>query len=124
MFEQAPGFMAMFDGPDHVFTLANTAYMQLIGHREVMGLPIRDALPEVIGQGFLEILDDCFRTGKPFVGTGRKILLQRTPGTDFEERFVDFVYQPIFEENGAVRGLFVEGSDVTERVRAEAELRP
>ncbi len=123
MFEQAPGFMAMFDGPDHVFTLANAAYMRLIGNRKVIGLPVREALPEVVGQGFLEILDDCFRSGRPFVGTGQKVLLQRTPATAFEERFVDFVYQPVVEENGAVRGLFVEGSDVTERVRAEAELR-
>lgn len=123
MFEQAPGFMAMFDGPDLVFTLANAAYMQLIGNRKVIGLPVREALPEVVGQGFLEILDDCFHSGRPFVGTGQKVLLRRTPGTAFEERFVDFVYQPVIEENGAVRGLFVEGSDVTERVRAEAELR-
>jgi PAS domain S-box-containing protein len=123
MFEQAPGFMAMFDGPDHVFTLANAAYMQLIGHRKVIGLPVRVALPEVVGQGFLEILDDCFRSGKPFVGTGQMIRLQRLADAAYEERFVDFVYQPIFEQSGAVRGLFVEGSDVTERVRAESELR-
>ena len=123
MFEQAPGFMAMLDGPDHVFTLVNAAYLQLIGHRQLIGLPIRTALPDLQGQGFFEILDDCFRSGKPFVGAGLKARLQRRAGGAFEERFVDFVYQPIKNAVGAVTGLFVEGSDVTERILAENEIR-
>jgi PAS domain S-box-containing protein len=123
MFEQAPGFMAMFDGPEHIFTLANAAYMQLIGHRKVIGLPVREALPEIEGQGFFEILDDCYRSGRSFVGTGVRIDLQRVPGGAPEERFVDFVYQPILDSAGHVTGLFVEGSDVTERIRTDAALR-
>jgi signal transduction histidine kinase/CheY-like chemotaxis protein len=123
MFQQAPGFMAMFDGPDHVFTLANAAYLRLIGHRQVIGLPVRKAMPEVVGQGFFEILDDCYRSGRPFVGTGAKIRLQRSPGGAVEERYVDFVYQPILDSAGSVTGLFVEGADVTERIHADFALR-
>ncbi|MDB5654633.1 MAG: sensor hybrid histidine kinase [Tardiphaga sp.] len=123
MFEQAPGFMAMFDGPDHVFTLANAAYLKLIGHREVIGLPVHRAMPEIQGQGFFEILDDCYRSGRPFVGTGIKIQLQRLRGGEIEDRYVDFIYQPILDSAGAVTGLFVEGSDVTERIRSDIALR-
>ena len=123
MFEQAPGFMALFDGPEHVFQLTNRAYMQLIGHRDVIGLKIRDALPEIEGQGFFELLDQVYSSGEPFVGTGLKAMIQIRPGADLEERYLDLIYQPVKNPAGAVVGIFVEGSDVTDRLRAEAALR-
>ncbi len=52
MFRQAPSFMAQLEGPRHVFTFTNDAYQQLIGHRPVVGKPVRDALPDIAGQGF------------------------------------------------------------------------
>ena len=65
MFDQAPGFMALLSGPDHIFQATNTAYLQLIGHRNVIGKGVQTALPEVRGQGFVELLDHVYRTGRP-----------------------------------------------------------
>ena len=121
MFDQAPGFMAMLRGPEHVFELANAAYMQLVGHRDVVGKPVRAALPEIEGQGFFELLDNVLASGRPFVGRAMPADLQRTPGAAVERRFVDLVYQPVTDPGGEISGIFVEGSDVTERVIAEAE---
>ena len=121
MFRQAPGFMALLSGPDHVFTLANTAYQQLVGHRDVVGKAVREAIPEVAGQGFTELLDSVYASGEPFVGRGVPIQLAQTPGGAPEPRFLDFVYQPIRDGAGAVIGIFVEGYDVTERVRSEEQ---
>lgn len=123
MFEQAPGFMAMLSGPEHVFDLTNAAYMQLVGHRDVLGLPVRAALPEIAGQGFFELLDGVYRTGEPFVGTSLKVQLQRLPGVSSEERFIDFIFQPVRNPGGGVIGIFVQGSDVTDRRIAEDALR-
>ncbi|WP_207215900.1 PAS domain-containing protein [Pseudolysobacter antarcticus] len=67
MFEQAPGFMALFEGPNHVFTFANAAYMRLIGPRDVIGKPVREALPEVGEQGFFDLLDECYTSARPFL---------------------------------------------------------
>lgn len=122
MFEQAPGLMAMLRGPNHVFELANPAYMQLIGDREIIGKPVREALPEIEGQGFLKLLDDVYRSGTAFVGSGMDVVLQRTLSGQSEERSVDFVFQPITDSEGKVTGIFVEGTDVTERKRGEALL--
>src|SRR5690606_35740169 len=66
LFQQAPGFMCMMRGPDLIFELINDSYRQLVGHRDVMGLPVREALPEVVGQGFFEILDEVMASGRPF----------------------------------------------------------
>jgi PAS domain S-box-containing protein len=106
-----------------VFELVNPAYMQLVGHRDIVGMSVREALPEVEGQGFFELLDEVYLSGRTFTGTGLKVALQRKPGAPVEQRYVDLVYQPITDPDGSVTGIFVEGSDVTERVVAEAELR-
>jgi PAS domain S-box-containing protein len=123
LFQQAPGFMAALSGPDHVFTMANTAYLQLIGRENVVGKPVREALPEVVGQGFIDLLDRVRHSGQPFVGRSIRILLKQSPADVQEERFLDFVYQPIFDPDGQVSGIFVQGHDVTEQRRTEEALR-
>ena len=123
MFEQAPGFIAIMTGPDHVFELTNAAYRQLVGHRDVLGLPVRQALPEVEGQGFFELLDQVYQTGEPFVGTSLKAFLQREPGAPKQECFLDLIYQPVRGADGSVVGIFAQGIDVTDRLVAEEALR-
>jgi PAS domain S-box-containing protein len=123
LFQQAPGFMAALSGPEHVFTMANTAYLQLIGRENIVGKPVREALPEVVGQGFIDLLDRVYRSGQPFVGRSMCIFLEQNPGDGQEERFLDFVYQPIYDPDGQVSGIFVQGHDVTEQKRTEEALR-
>jgi hypothetical protein len=60
MFARSPSFSALLQGPEHRFVLTNPAYHQLIGHRNVIGLAVREAVPEVEGQGFFELLDSEF----------------------------------------------------------------
>lgn len=110
----APSFMCLLDGPEHVFKIANKAYLQLIGHRDLIGLPVRDAVPEVAGQGFYELLDQVHSSGEPFIGRGVNMNIQRVPDGPFESVYLNFVYQPVFDEQGRVSGIFVEGSDVTD----------
>ncbi|MBO3761989.1 HWE histidine kinase domain-containing protein [Ciceribacter sp. L1K22] len=119
LFSQAPTFMVMLSGPEHRFELVNPEYRKLIGPRDVLGLPVADALPEVAEQGFVELLDHVFQSGEAVNRTSQRVLLRRTEGGVLEERFVDFVYQPIREDGGTVTQIFVQGSDVTDRVRAE-----
>jgi PAS domain S-box-containing protein len=123
LFEQSPSFMAVLRGKDHRFELTNPAYLQLIAHRNVVGKTVREAVPEIEGQGFFELLDQVYSTGEPFIGQSVKINIQRTRDAAVEERFLDFVYQPIRNALGAVSGIFVEGVDVTSAHNAVAALR-
>jgi len=121
LFEKAPAFVATLTGPEHIFELANPAYSQLIGYREVVGKTVREALPEIAGQGFYEILDQVFQTGESFIGQEVPIkLCNATTGT-LEQRYLDFAYQPIFDSDGAVSGIFVHGVDITGQVHARRE---
>jgi PAS domain S-box-containing protein len=123
MFEQAPGFIGMLEGPNHRFALANQAYSRLVGGREMIGKTVAEALPDAVEQGFLATLDEVYATGKAFGSTSARLAVQPVPGGEVIERFVDFVYQPVTGGRGEVTGIFVQGSDVTERVRAEMALR-
>jgi PAS domain S-box-containing protein len=121
-FEQAPGFMALLSGPTHVFELTNAAYMRLVGDRDLIGKSVRDALPEVEGQGFFDLLDQVYATGEAYVGSRLLVHIRPDPTGSAERRWVDFVYQPIRDELGNLTGIFVEGTDVTEAYQFEQAL--
>jgi PAS domain S-box-containing protein len=122
VFRQAPAFMCVFSGPDHVFELENERYLQLVGGRSNIGVPLREALPELAGQGFVELLDGVYRSGEPLFGNDVPVMLQRRPDAPLERRFVDQVYMPLRDHAGRVTGILVHGIDVTDRKLAEIEL--
>jgi PAS domain S-box-containing protein len=122
LFEQAPGFMCILQGPEHRFQYANARYMSLVGHRPIVGKTVLEALPEVEGQGFVDLLDRVFRTGDVYTAEAAPIQLPRAGGGS-EQFYLDFVYQPIRDDSGSVTGIFVEGSDVTARTQAELRQR-
>ena len=119
LLEQAPGFVALLEGPDHVIVMANAAYRKLTGDRELLDLPIGEAIPEAIEQGFVDLLDQVQATGKPYFGRRQKVELQNHEGRPPEPMYLEFIYQPIFDAQGAVSGVFVQGHDITEEVEAE-----
>lgn len=124
MFQQAPGAIAILSGPDHVYEIANEAYFELVGQRrDIVGKTLAEALPEVVEQGFVDLMDTVFRTGEPFVGRGVPVSINRGDTGATETRMVDFVYQPIRDESGKVSDIFVEATDVTQRMKAEIALR-
>ena len=118
MFMQAPGFVTVLSGPEHVFQMHNPAYAQLIGHRAITGKPIREGLPELVGQGYYEFLDTVYATGEPHEGRASRVQLQRTPDGPLETVYLNFIYQPIRDGSGKVAGIFVQGHDVTDTVLA------
>jgi two-component sensor histidine kinase len=123
LFQQAPGFVAVMSGPQHIFTFTSDAYARLIGGRQVIGRPIREALPEVIEQGFVELLDTVYHEGKSHSAEGARITLANEPGKTEREHFLDFSYNPIRGTDGAITGVFVQGMDRTDAFRAQQRQR-
>lgn len=118
LFQQAPAFFAALGGPEHRFELLNPLYSELIGQRDVAGKTVKEAVPEAIEQGFVALLDRVYQTGEPFVGHNMPIHLQRK-SQELELRYLDFVYQPRRNAEGAITGIIVLGIDVTENRRAQ-----
>lgn len=123
MFASSPSFVAVVRGPEHRFELTNPAYLQLIAQRNVIGMPVRTALPEVEGQGLFELLDQVYRSGEAHSGRAVPVSLISEIGAAPEERILDFIYQPMRDADGRVNGIFVEGVDVTEVVIQAQVLR-
>ena len=123
LFRQAPAFLAVLRGPDHVFEMTNPQYQKLIGHRDVLGKTLREALPEAAEQGFNDLLDRVYQTGESFVGASVPVRLARTAGQPLDDTFLDFVYQPMRDPDGKVTAILVLGVDVTERRRMEHALQ-
>ena len=122
LLEQAPSFICVLRGPDHVFEFANAAYRRIVGERDIIGRTVRAALPEVVEQGFIDFLDRVY-AGERIVGQAMPMWLQTGPGAAPVRSFIDFIYEPIVEADGTISGIFVEGYEVTERVLAEQALR-
>ena len=124
LFDQALGFMCLSRGPDHIYEFVNAAYVRLCGERDYVGRTVREALPDIAGQGFYERLDTVYATGKRFVAEHLAVRMDRTLGAATAEvRFVDFIYEPVIDESGKVTGIFTQGHDVTEAHLARQEQR-
>ncbi|HEX2203404.1 MAG TPA: PAS domain-containing protein [Longimicrobium sp.] len=122
VFHAAPAYIAVVRGPDHVFELANPRYRRLAGDRDLLGKPAREAVPELVSQGYIDLLDRVFATGEPFVATEARVLFRAAEDGPLEEHFLDFVYQPLRDADGAVTGILAHGVEVTAGVRARAAL--
>ena len=122
LFAQAPGAIAVLRGPKHEFYIANDAYFELSGRgRDILGREITEALPEVVEQGFVALLDNVYHSGEPFIGNNVSIELVRQGVR--QTRIVDFIYHPTRDLEGHIDGIFVQATDVTERSRAETALQ-
>lgn len=120
VFEAAPAWIVVTRGEDHVFEMANSAFHDMVGEREVVGRSARAALPELEGEGYFELLDRVYETGETVEDEERPLRLQTEETT--EQRYINFVFQPRREDGGVV-GVIGHGVDVTEQVerRRKAE---
>ena len=118
IFQRAPAFMCVMRGPEHRFEFVNQRFAHLVGQRELMGLDVRAALPELAGQDFFELLDLVYADGQPRESHAERLLLRRHSGRLLEPRFVDAVYTALREADGVISGVLVHCIDVTERTQA------
>jgi PAS domain-containing protein len=107
LLQQMPGFDAVLIGPEHVFEYVNDAYLAISGPRKLLGRSVREVFPEVVGQGFYELLDRAFTTGESYAARAIPI---RLAGEDLD-RYIEFLYQPIRDDQGVVSGIFVGGHE-------------
>lgn len=123
LLEQAPGFVAVLSGEEHRFVMANAAYRKLVGERELIGRTVSEAMPEVVEQGFIDLLDRVFATREAYLGNREPLMLVDPETKEAQEAYLEFIYQPILNRSGAISGIFVQGHNVTEEVEAEQRQR-
>ena len=122
LFEQAPGFVIIMRGPEHVVEFVNREHRRLFNSDSWTGKPIRVAFPDISGQGFFDLLDEVFATGLTRRVDAAPARYRQPDTGDEKTRYLDFIYAPFFDAEGRMSGVFCEGFDVTERVEAAADL--
>jgi PAS domain S-box-containing protein len=118
---QVPAALATLHGPEHRFSFFNDAYQSLVGGRGELGQPVAEVLPEVTEQGFIDLLDQVYATGQPFVGTETLLMLRDLAGGPAAQRYIDLRYQPLFDGQQRPQGILAFILDVTDRVRARKQ---
>jgi two-component sensor histidine kinase len=119
LFERAPGFVAVLEGPDHIFDFVNHAFRRLVGERDLIGRSMAAVFPEMREQGLFELLDRVYVSGLAHVGSGTPVTFARMEGGAPEQSYLDILYEPMWGRDNSVCGIFVQGADVTDRVLAQ-----
>lgn len=118
---QAPAAIAILRGPEHVYELANPLYLQIIGRRDesgILGKSIRQALPELEGQGYFELVEQVYRQGQPFIGNEMLARIDRRGDGVLDDGYFNFILQPFRGGEGTIDGIMIHAVEVTEQVRA------
>ncbi|MFD2570812.1 PAS domain S-box protein [Spirosoma soli] len=120
--ERFPVATALFSGPEFVITLANERVLEYWGRKreQVMNKPLFEALPEVSGQGFEELLTHVYTTGERFVAKELTVMLERNG--QVERTYIDFVYEPFYGPDGTITGITVGCTEITEQVEARQKI--
>ena len=121
MFMQVPAVICLLSGPDHRFAFANQECLRMSGRQrieELAGKPLGEAMPELVGQGYVELLDRVYCTGLPYTGIEMPALLNRDDGSSPYEGHFNVIFQPIRNLAGEVEGILVHAVDVTAQVEA------
>ncbi|HYG26801.1 MAG TPA: ATP-binding protein [Caulobacteraceae bacterium] len=120
-FEQVPGFIIAMRGPDHRIEFVNAAHRRVFMSDSWVGKTIRDAFPDIEGQGFFEMLDQVYATGEQFIAHAAPVTFRQLNGVT-ETRRLDFVYDALRGPDDEIVGVLCEGSDVTDGFLAQEAL--
>jgi PAS domain-containing protein len=120
--EQAADPILILRGEDMVLEVANKALFKLWKTDErAIRKPFLKILPEMKGQGFLELLQQVYHTGEPFQGFEIPAVFD-DEGGDKRTLYFNFSYQPYREADGTISGVLVLASDVTGQVKIKRKL--
>lgn len=122
LYLQAPSSMGVLKGPTHVYEMANTLYLQLIGKKDIIGKTVKEVLPEAESQGFLDILDTVYKTGNTFSANEMLVKLDKEGSGKLVDTYLNFIYQVHRNTDGEIGGIFFFVNDVTEQVLSRKKI--
>lgn len=114
--EAMPLCVIITRGPQHRIEQANRLARALFDHREIEGELVERIVPEASAQGFIALLDEVYKSGQAY--HGEEVSLAWKPdGKQERQSWFELIYQPVFDEAGAVAGILHLGTEVSEKVQ-------
>jgi len=121
LFLQAPAFINVFKGPEHVYEFFHPKNKEIFGDVDFTGLTIREAIPELEGQGIIEIMDEVYLHNKTVQYNERQVFLTNEKG-EKTARYFNSSYQPWYDMRGDIQGVLNFATDVTETVETRKKI--
>ena len=109
--------IAVLQGREMRYTVANPKYQQIIGNRDPVGKRVVEMFPDLAGSEIEGVLTTVFDTALPFVANNLLIRYD-SHGTGEIDNYYDLLYHPLMTYENTVSGIIVVVVDVTERRRA------
>lgn len=119
---QLPAHVAVHEGPEQVFTLVNPYYQRIANGRDLLGQPIREACPELVAHGILDVLDRVYQTGEPFSASAMPVQADYARTGQLEQVYYDFFFLALRDAQGRITGVLNFSYDVTDAVRARQQV--
>lgn len=119
--EEASIPMGLYCGKEMTIEIVNEELLATWGRdRSVIGKTLKEAIPELEGQPFLDLLDEVYTTGVERVirDAESKVMREDVLCT----YHYDLWYKPMFDEGGKVYGVLASGVDVSEKVLARRKI--
>lgn len=117
LFFDAPVAIGLLSGPELSIISANPELLRLWGKTgAILEKPLDQALPELKGQPFSEILHQAYHSGKSAFGTGEKVTLNREG--KMEDCYFNFIYKPIKDKKRRTHSIMIVAGEVTQQVNA------
>ncbi|OWK71173.1 ATP-binding protein [Pedobacter sp. AJM] len=117
LIEESKTPIALYEGDHLIINVANKAILKAWGKDDsVKGMELAKALPELANQPFLQLLREVIRTGIAY--EAKEDMVQLMVDGDLRTFYFDFIYKPLFDQNGKVWAILNNATDVTELVKA------
>lgn len=121
MLADAPIAIALLTGEHMIVEAANKKVLAAWGkNKDIIGLPLSQAVPELDGQAFMDLLSNVFTTGEAYYGNEVKAMLEQDG--KIEEVYSNFVYHPLKDNKGKTTSIILIANVVTEQVIARREI--
>ena len=123
LFVQAPSCICMLKGEDFVYEMANPLYLKLTGkNSDIIGKKAAEVFPELVQQGFVDLLMNVYKTGNPFSANEQFIQIDIDGNGVLTDNYMNFVYQPYRNSENKIEGIFFFANLVTEQVLARKKI--
>lgn len=119
-FMHLPAYVSILQGKEHRIELMNEPAKQLVNNKDIIGKTVREAFPELEGQGYFELLDKVYNEGEPF--TGKEMPVKVDLGNGMQLMYSNISYYPLKDIHGNAEGILSFSYDVTEQVLARQRI--
>lgn len=103
--------ISIHHGEEHTYIYANEEHSKAVGNRELLGRPLHEAMPELVSQGIIDLFDQTYRSGEPFISSRFSAAVESGDSHNVAQYYL--VLQPLFDADKKVTGVITFVFDLT-----------